>query len=265
MPIPPSDHPSRAVPDASGVVCPVAGADRYGLTELVSRLYREGWWRPTALPSTSSVAMVVLFGLLSLCGVRPLFAQQNSVALQSMEARVLRPGDAVRITVWRNSELSGEFAVAADSTLRHPLYQDVQVAGLPLPLVRERLRGFLTRYEAKPEFVIEPLYRVAVGGEVRQPNLYALPPETTVVQAVAMAGGATREGSLKRVLLMRQGEEQLLDLTDPGAAFTQTFIRSGDQILVLRRRNFFRDYLVPGSTVVVVALQMVALVRSLAN
>src|SRR5689334_24681986 len=91
----------------------------------------------------------------------------------------LRPGDMLRITVWRHPELSGDFAVAPDSTLVHPLYQTVKIAGAPLSTVRERLRGLLVTYEQGVEFVIEPLFAVTVAGEVRQPNLYQLPQGTS--------------------------------------------------------------------------------------
>jgi len=43
----------------------------------------------------------------------------------------LRPGDVLRINVWRHPELSGDFVVAPDSTLVDPVYQVVKVAGHP--------------------------------------------------------------------------------------------------------------------------------------
>ena len=60
-----------------------------------------------------------------------LMAPIASAAAQARVLRdpVLRPGDMLRITVWRHPEMSGDFAVAPDSTLVHPLYQAVRVAG----------------------------------------------------------------------------------------------------------------------------------------
>lgn len=162
---------------------------------------------------------------------------------------VLSPGDVVRIAVWRQPELSGEFEVAADSTIRHPLYREVRVAGVELAEAEARVRAFLTGFEANPRFVMEPLFRVAVGGEVRSPNLYTLPPEVTVAQAVAMAGGPTDRGRLSRVRLVRHGQMRVLDLTEVGGEAARMPIRSGDQILVERRSNIFRDYIVPGASI----------------
>src|SRR5512142_2074122 len=115
----------------------------------------------------------------------------------------LRPGDAVRIVVWRKPEMSGDFQVAADGSVKHPLYRDLKVAGLSMEKVQANLRNLLASYEADPQFLVEPLFRVAVAGEVRKPDLYTLPLETTIGQAVALAGGATERGRLDRVKLIR--------------------------------------------------------------
>jgi polysaccharide export outer membrane protein len=157
----------------------------------------------------------------------------------------LAPGDVVRITVWRKPELSGEFVVGTNGTVAHPLYREVQVAGIPLAVAEQRLRGFLEKYEANPQFVIEPLIRVAVMGEVRQPNLFTLRPETSVSQAVALAGGPTERGRRDRLLVVRQNNQLVIDLRRAGASGAAMPIRSGDQILVERTSAVFRDIVTP--------------------
>jgi len=161
------------------------------------------------------------------------------------DSLALRPGDAVRITVWRKPEMSGEFAVAADGSLTHPLYRALRVTGIPLATAEARLRTFLQQYETNPEFVMEPLLHVAVGGEVMRPNLYTLRPETSVSDAVALAGGPTERGRRDRVRLLRDGSEVVLDLTTPQPGYATTPIRSGDQILVDRKRAVFRETIGP--------------------
>lgn len=164
-------------------------------------------------------------------------------------AAVIRPGDAVRITVWRNEELSGEFDVGEDGTIRHPLYREIRVAGLTAREAETRVGEFLQRYEASPQFILEPLLRVAVGGEVRLPDLYAMPPATTIAEAVARAGGVTQQGRLDRVILIRDGRQWDLDLTQPEEGLAQLPVRSGDQILVRRRPTWLRDYVAPIASV----------------
>ena len=167
-------------------------------------------------------------------------------AARAQTDAVLQPGDVLRITVWENEAMSGEVAVGPDGALMHPLYRQLRVAGVPMPEVDARLRAFLERFVTNPQFVAQPLLRVTVGGEVRQPNLYSLAPGTTAAQAVVLAGGPTERGRLDRVRLVRGGQESLLDLTDPTAPMANTAIQSGDQFYVSRREpNVFREYIAP--------------------
>ncbi len=164
---------------------------------------------------------------------------------QDPSAGGLAPGDQIRIVVWRNPELSGDFFVAADGTVTHPIYKEVQVTGMPMAAVEERLRVFLTRYTTNPQFIIMALVKIVVGGEVRAPNLYSVPPQTTILQALALAGGASEAANLRKVRILRDGQEVVVDLTKADERAGQLQIRSGDQILVPRRRNVFRDVVGP--------------------
>jgi polysaccharide export outer membrane protein len=192
-----------------------------------------------ALFSLTLVAFVVLSV--------PASAQESRA---SSEQAVLTPGDSVRIVVWRKPEFSGDFVVAPNGTITHPLFRSVQVAGVPFATAEANLRRFLARFEYNPEFVIEPLIRVAISGEVERPLVYALRPETTVAEAVARAGGATQLGARNRVRVLRlqpsgQQEQLLVNLTDPQAGYGRIPIRSGDQIIIDRRKSFMRDILLP--------------------
>jgi polysaccharide export outer membrane protein len=162
----------------------------------------------------------------------------------------LSPGDQIRIAVWRNTELSGDFTIGANGTITHPLYREVQVTGIPLAEVEDRLRTFLTRYTTNPQFVIQPLVKVIVGGEVRTPNVFSVPPETTVAQAVVLAGGPTERGALDHVRLLRDGQEIVVDLSRAESQSATLQIRSGDQILVPRITNIFRDYVGPAASTI---------------
>jgi protein involved in polysaccharide export with SLBB domain len=211
-------------------------------------------------PLATIAIMYLLAALVTLC----VGAVSASLLAQPAQQPVaggsaLSPGDVVRITVWRKPELSGEFVVNGDGSVSHPLYRDVRVAGIPLESVEARLREFLTKLEANPQFVVEPLLRVAVSGEVRQPNLYTLRPETSLAQAVAMAGGPTERGRRDRVRLTRQSQELLVDLRRGDASGAGMPVRSGDQILVEQHRAIFRDLVSPavsflGATAAVVSV-----------
>ena len=182
--------------------------------------------------------------------VASLLLGATAAQAQTGGPQALNPGDQVRIAVWRNPEMSGDFTVTANGTLNHPLYREVQVTGIPLTSVEERLRTFISRYTTNPQFVILPLVRIIVGGEVRAPNMFSVPPETTVTQAVILAGGPSERGKLDRVRLLRDGQTIHLDMGRPDSQAAALQVRSGDQIIIPRSTNVFRDFLGPTASMV---------------
>lgn len=190
----------------------------------------------------------LLLLLLALCAA-PAAAQDTTTAV--------RPADVIRLSVWRQPEFTGEFPIAPDGTVLHPLLSEVRVVGRTREQVRAQLREVLLRYENDPQFVFDYLYRVGVTGEVRLPNLYTLPPETTIAQAVAAAGGVAEFGRLEQVRLMRGGREVILDLRNPSPEVAEMRIRSGDQIRLTRRGAGWRDYVGLGASLVAAVASVV--------
>jgi polysaccharide export outer membrane protein len=191
---------------------------------------------------------LVFHALLAFAVLSTPAAAQESRA--SSDQSVLSPGDSVRIVVWRKPEFSGDFVVAPNGTITHPLFRSVQVGGMPFATAEANLRRFLARFEENPEFVMEPLIRVAISGEVDRPQVFALRPETTIAEAIARAGGATEVGARNRVRVLRlnptgEQEQLLVNLTDPTAGYGRIPVRSGDQIIVDRRKSFTKDILLP--------------------
>jgi len=168
---------------------------------------------------------------------------------------VLTPGDSVRITVWRKPEFSGDYVIAPDGTITHPLFRSVKVAGLPFAKAEANLRTFLSQFEDNPQFVMEPLIRIAVSGEVTRPLVFAGRPETTVGEAIARAGGPTSNAASNRVRLIRatpsgQQTQFMINLQESKGSPGTTPLRSGDQIVLDRKRNFFKDFVLPALGVI---------------
>jgi protein involved in polysaccharide export with SLBB domain len=187
------------------------------------------------------------------------FAVSTPVAAQEgaprKEQSMLAPGDSVRIVVWRKPEFSGDFVVAPDGSITHPLYRGVKVAGVPFATAEANVRQFLSGFEENPQFVMEPLIRVAVVGEVPRPAVFALRPESTIGEAVARAGGTGPNGARNRIRVVRLtpgGQQQTykLNLEDPNRTDGMLPVRSGDQIIVDRRKSLFKDFLLPALTVI---------------
>jgi polysaccharide export outer membrane protein len=183
-----------------------------------------------------------------------LFAQGTAPA--ASEQVTLAPGDSIRVVVWRKPEMSGDFIVGPDGSITHPLYQAVRVGGIPFPTAQANLRNFLARFEQDPQFVAEPLLRVAVSGEVGRPQVYALRPETSIAEAVAQAGGPRETANRKNVRVLRKEpsgaqREFKVDLMESEGSSASTLrIHSGDQIMLDRRRSFFRDVFMPALGVI---------------
>jgi polysaccharide biosynthesis/export protein len=174
----------------------------------------------------------------------------QSPAPAPAEQVTLSPGDSVRITVWRKPELSGDFIVGPDGTITHPLYRTVRVGSIPVPTAEANVRNFLARFEQDPQFVLEPLVRVAVSGEVGRPQVFAVRPETSIGEAVAQAGGPNQFAQRERVRVLRKDpagglREFRVNLMDPQNASATARVHSGDQIVVDRRRSFFREIFLP--------------------
>lgn len=182
----------------------------------------------------------------------------SAVAADSNE---LHPGDIARVTVWRRPDMSGDFPVDADGTLKHPLFQHVVVGGVPLSEARQHMRDYLSTFDQDPQFVLEPLLRVAVSGEVRAPNLYSLPRETTISQAIALAGGPTERGRLDRVRLIRGDKQITIDLLSPTDRIGREVVHSGDRIVIGRKRDWLRDYAAPVASLLTVAVSLATLLR----
>ncbi len=180
---------------------------------------------------------------LSLCLPPAALAAQD--ASPETPPAMLRPGDRAAIQVWRNQEMSGTLMVGEDSAFVHPVYGAVKVGGVPLPVAQERVRQFLTRFEAEPRFTLLPEFRVYVGGAVRDPNQHYMP-QLSVGEAITRVGGSTAPDRRHRVRLVRGGRQYLENLNGDGiAALLQEPIRSGDQIIVEERATFTRTYVGP--------------------
>lgn len=189
-------------------------------------------------------AAVVAAGALLSALPSALAAQQapgsNPAAADEVEVMSLLPGDALEVGIWREEDMSGEFIVDEDGVVTLPLLGRVRVTGVPIDELEGRL---LERYEVElrnPSIDIRPLRRVYVLGEVNEPGLLSVDPTVTLAGAVAMAGGASPEGTLDKIRVMRDGRV-LLEDPGPEMDLVSIDVRSGDQIFVDRRSWFERN------------------------
>lgn len=120
----------------------------------------------------------------------------------------LGAGDVIEVVVFREPELSGEFTIDSDGTVRFPMIGRYEVADLSCRGVEELvMQELVDEYLRNPSVscrVIEQnSLRVLVVGQVRTPMSVPYREGLSVVEAVAMAGGVSAEAVQDRVIVTR--------------------------------------------------------------
>lgn len=147
---------------------------------------------------------------------------------------VLSPGDLVRLQIWREPDLSGEFMVDQTGTVTFPKLGPIDVSDETANSLRTRLVAAYQEYLRNPSIEVTLLRRVNVLGAVKSPGLYPVDPTMTIADVVALAGGATPDGNRRHIELMRDGEKVGVRLTD-AVRLADLPLRSGDQLFVPER------------------------------
>ena len=110
---------------------------------------------------------------------------------------ILGTGDRLKIDVYGDETLSGEFIVDVSGNISMPLIQQVEVAGQTSQSLEMLISDKLyPTYMNDPKVSVQIIEYgdVFVLGEVRLPGKYPYTPNMTVMQAVAVAGGFTYRG-----------------------------------------------------------------------
>jgi polysaccharide export outer membrane protein len=104
----------------------------------------------------------------------------------------LAPGDRVRVSVWQQPTLAGDYAVGPDGLLTMPLAGSVPVKGLALKAAAEKLAEKLKEFVLSPTVTVVLLesksYQVHVVGEVGDPGPVPYREGMTVFDAIQEAG-----------------------------------------------------------------------------
>jgi polysaccharide export outer membrane protein len=175
------------------------------------------------------------------------------------QASVARPGDVVRLSIWREPELSGDFAVDETGTVVLPKIGPVIVTGETPVSLRTRLTKTYSTYVNHSSIGVMLLRRVQVLGAVRTPGLYTADPTMTLSDVLAQAGGVTMQGNASKVQLVHRDGPPLVVSLD--AVVGQLAVRSGDQLYVPERSWFFRYPTLTAATLTAVTTIGIAIIR----
>lgn len=146
----------------------------------------------------------------------------------------LQPGDVVRLRIWREPDLSGEFPVDETGMVVFPKLGPIRVENeSPQELKTDLVAGY-GKYLKDPAIEVTMLRRVNVLGAVVHPGVFPVDPTMTISDVLALAGGATPDGNRYRADLLRDGKRLPVELASTDR-IADLPIRSGDQLFVPER------------------------------
>ena len=127
----------------------------------------------------------------------------------------LVPGDIVRVVIWREPDLTGDFQIDQDGMVVLPLLGKLRADNKGWDAVRDQLLQGYRRELRNPSIELTPFRSVYVLGEVNLPGRYNIhPTNDNLAGAVSLAGGATSNGDIRNMRIVRDGVI-ILDRTIP--------------------------------------------------
>lgn len=123
----------------------------------------------------------------------------------------LGSGDLLKVTVFNQQDLSGEYTINGAGNIALPLIGDVAAKDLSVKQVEMGIADKL-----KPDYLLNPRVSVQVLnyrpfyilGEVKEPKSYPYVDGMTYLNAVAIAGGFTYRAKEDHVLVIRANDDK---------------------------------------------------------
>jgi protein involved in polysaccharide export with SLBB domain len=147
----------------------------------------------------------------------------------------LGTGDKMKVTVYGEDDLGGEFLVDASGQVQFPLIGQVPAAGLSVHEFVDKLTAVLgSKYLKDPKVSVEienyrPFYII---GEVNKPGEYPYEHDLNVLGAVALAGGYTYRANDSDVYIRRNGvtKENAMPITGDTKIYPGDVVRIPERI-----------------------------------
>lgn len=175
-----------------------------------------------------------------------LFLGKNDPSLSSNRDYILGPGDSIRAYIWGDPvdimELKGQYKIKVDSTgnLYFPGVGIVSVTGKSVEEVQDIIiAGLKEKYrQFNLELVVSEFktFSISVSGMVNRPGQINCNALTSLTNALGLAGGIDKSGSLRNIEVKRNGKVLNFDLYDllikGDGEITSFLIKQGDVIYV---------------------------------
>ncbi|WBQ14328.1 polysaccharide export protein [Hyphomonadaceae bacterium BL14] len=191
------------------------------------------------IPISQFAALIAGALVVSGCGATTPAAGEVTLtteALQVMGENVytLGVGDQLRVSVFGEEDLSGEFVIDGSGSVSMPLVGEVRARGLTVREFRTELEtilrnGYLNDPRVNAEVInFRPFF---IMGEVESSGEYPYSDGLTVINAIARAGGFTYRANTRVVFIKRAGasEEVAVPMTATLRVMPGDTIRVGER------------------------------------
>jgi polysaccharide export outer membrane protein len=161
-------------------------------------------------------------------------AEQKAILDAAVQGIRLQAGEKIRLSVYGEASLSGDYQIDPSGILSLPLAGQVKAAGLTeAELKQEITQKLKTEYLKNPKVTVSvvefrPFY---ILGEVEKPGSYPYTSGLNALSAIAIAGGTTYRASKSTILIQHPGESGLREYPLKGSVA----ILPGDIIRVPQR------------------------------
>lgn len=126
------------------------------------------------------------------------------------ENYIIGDGDVLGINVWKEQEFTGSIPVRLDGKISLPLIGEVQASGRTPIQLKTDITTKLLAYLSAPDVTVTVLQmnsqKFNVLGRVLKPGSYPLSATTTVLDAIAAAGGFQDFAKQKGIYILRKND-----------------------------------------------------------
>ncbi len=153
--------------------------------------------------------------------------------------------DVLDISVWKSPELSLPIIVRPDGMISLPLIGEVRADGRTPNELKEDIQERLKEYKQEPivSIIVKESNSKAIyiTGEITRPGKYPLRSETTITQAIALAGGFTQWANKDKIIVIRkspmnpEGNRVMIKYSDIVSGTNMKaniLLRAGDTVIV---------------------------------
>ena len=150
---------------------------------------------------------------------------------------VLKPGDMLRLRIWKEPDFSGDFLIDERGMAVLPRLGATVVTEVPVARLRQQLTEQYREYLNNPTIEVTPLRQISIVGAVRNPGVYRIEPGVTLGGVIGVAGGPTNQSKRNVVEFRRGSDRRTIDLEHHPDLATLV-MASNDQVYVPERSWF---------------------------